>query len=308
MQKTSQFKDFPFSTSNDKPEKEETKDVSQNENLIEDIKHDILEVFDEPEEVLQTVDEEEVPEEALMTEPELEFKLNHVPGADYQDEIVEEEPEEMVVDESTEEKDVWNCWRKKPLSEFLGWVKDRFANIPKHSGTDTTGIERVISYFDRIDSEISKAMREDYNREIDASKAEEARAELADGKHRLEERRKKLLSKKFKKIKKGTEDAFITKEAGTPRGTGSIVVSVPYLVSNIARTCINGMVSSGRDIEETFKSLANEYKLDNRERFQVAQLIQDMGYQFTLDRAAFHKPELKPSENYDGELSLQYQA
>ena len=49
-----------------------------------------------------------------------------------------------------------------------------------------------------------------------------------------------------------------------------------------------------------------EYKLDNREKLQVVQLIQDMGYPFILDRACLNKPELKPSENIDGEFSLQY--
>jgi len=304
MQKISQFRDFPFLTN--EPEKVQQKDETQNENLIEDIQNDILEVFEQPDEVLQTVDElPEQSQEQVYTEPEIDFKLNNVPGADDQDEIVEEEPEGLIVNETQEEVDGWD-WRKRGLSRFLDWVKNRFENIPKHSGKDTTGVERVIAYLKKMDSEISKAMREDFNREIDAAKAEEARSEIAEGVKRLEDRYTKLLSKKFKKSKKAIEENYLVKEAATPRGVGNMVNSVPYFVTSIARICINGMVSSGKDMEETFKILAKEYKLDNREKFQVIQLIQDMGYPFIMDRACLNKPELKPSENIDGELSLQY--
>lgn len=304
MQKTSQFKDFPFLT---EPVKEISKqDVSQNEDLIEDIKNDVLEVLEQPDgEVMETVDEFPLPEVHVEEVPELDLKLDFVPGADDQEDIIEEEPAELVVDEPKEEKDAWN-WRSGGLVKFLEWVKDRFSNIPKHSGKDTTGIERVIAYLKRLDSEISKAMREDFNREIDASKAEDARLEIAEGVRRLEDRLSKLLSKKFKKSKKALEDHSIVKEAETPRGVGNLVVSVPYLVSNIARACINGTVSSGKDMEHLFKTLSAEYKLDNREKLQVAQLIKDMGYYLPLDRVLMNKSEIKPSENIDGELSLQY--
>lgn len=304
MQKISQFRDFPFLTN--EPVKVQQKDETQNENLIEDIQNDILEVFEQPDEVLQTVDElPEQDQEQIHLDLEIDFKLNNVPGADDQEEIIEEDPEELVVNETQEEVDDWD-WKKRGLSKFLDWVKNRFSNIPKHSGKDTTGIERVIAYLKRMDSEISKAMKEDFNREIDAGKAEEARSEIAEGVKRLEDRLSKLLSKKFKKSKKAIEENYLVKEAGTPRGVGNMVNSVPYFVTSIARICINGMVSSGKDMEETFKILAKEYKLDNREKFQVIQLIQDMGYPFIMDRACLNKPELKPSENVDGELSLQY--
>jgi hypothetical protein len=308
MQKISQFRDFPFLTN--EPEKVDVKNMEQSDSLIEDIKNEVLEVFDEPEEIIDTVEEQV--EDVLLQNPnvsvtdlEIDLKLDFVPGADDQEEIVEEEPDQLVVDETLEETDGWD-WRKKGLSKFLNWVKSRFENIPKHSGKDTTGIERVIAYLKKMDSEISKAMREDFNREIDAGKAEEARLEIAEGVKRLEDRLSKLLSKKFKKSKKAIEENYLVKEAGTPRGVGNLVNSIPYFVTSIARICINSMVSSGKDMEETFKILAKEYKLDNREKFQVVQLIQDMGYTFILDRAALNKPELKPSENIDGELSLQY--
>ena len=217
MQKISQFKEFPFSTTTSKDIT--PKDVEKNEDLIEDIKNDVLEIFDEPEEVLETVEESPEEEIVKLTEPELDLKLDFVPGADDQDEIVEEESSDLVVIEPQEEKDVWD-WRSRGLSKFLEWVKDRFQSIPKHSGKDTTGIERVIAYLKRMDSEISKAMREDFNRDIDAGKAEEAKLEIADGVHRLEERASKL-SKKFKKSKKGFTEQYLIKEAGTPRGTGN---------------------------------------------------------------------------------------
>jgi hypothetical protein len=90
-----------------------------------------------------------------------------------------------------EDIDDWN-WEKGGTAKFLDWLQTRFKSIPQHSGSDTTGIERAISYFERLNVEISRAMKKDYKREIDAAKAEEARAEIMKGLERLLDRLEKL--------------------------------------------------------------------------------------------------------------------
>lgn len=214
------------------------------------------------------------------------FKLDTVPGAEADvTEIAEDEVPEVKEGESekVQVKDDWD-WRSRGVAKFLDWLQERFTNVPKHSGQDTTGIERCIAYFKRLNSEISKAMSEDYKREIDAAKAEEARSEIIDGLNRLLERLDKLNSKKFKNKKKAEYDSQQFVKTAETSTTGKIVVTVPYLISNIARACIESTVQGGKDIEDCFEKLSKEYSLDKREEAQVVQLIKDMGYPIMLDR------------------------
>ena len=64
---------------------------------------------------------------------------------------------------------------------------------------------------------------------------------------------------------------------------GSIVITVPLFISSIARSCINGMVSAGHDIEDIFKKLAKEYDLTKREKLELIQLLSDMNYPIRRD-------------------------
>ena len=253
----------------------------------------------------------EVPEDTDVKETEkdgvkeISFKLDLVPGADNETiEVLEDEPVE--VKEDPQPKDAWD-WETLGSKGFLNWVQDRFKNIPKHSGQDLAGCLRAVSYCERLIAEVKKAVRRDFNREIDASKADEALSELYSAIERLEDRAKKLESKKFKvKQKKGELNAELVKTADTTT-TGKIVIMVPYLISNVARACIDATVSGGRDMEECFEKMASEYKLDKREKSQVAQLIKDMGYPILLDRLNPFKP-LTPSDNEVKEYNNQYYA
>jgi hypothetical protein len=47
---------------------------------------------------------------------------------------------------------------------------------------------------------------------------------------------------------------------------------------------INGMVSSGKDIESLFSAACDKYKLDDREKLSLTQFLFDLGYPMMLDR------------------------
>jgi len=240
---------------------------------------------------------------------EIFFKLDLIPGAT-EDDFIEEEPEVEVEEKIQEEPiDSWDWQRQGGTGSFLDWIKKMFDGVPKHSGKDTTGIERAISYFERLDREISTAMRKDFKREIDASKAEQAREEIEKGLNSLLERLEKLRSKKFRKNKnkKAFKEFGLIKEGETST-TGKIVITVPYFISNIARTCIEATVQAGKDIEECFNKMAENWDLDNREKFQVATLIKDMGYPLMLDRVNFGEDFILPSESRISEYHTQYYA
>jgi hypothetical protein len=209
------------------------------------------------------------------------FVLDAIPGAPEAKDIeIAEEPEDVEIEE---EKDGWK-WNH---SSFIPWMKGMIENIPKHSGYDSTGLEKAISYFEALDREITKAMRTDFKNEINSAHAEKARETIEKGLESLVERLDRVKTTKYKrhakKSKGSDEQEGIVKEAAT-MFPSALVVTVPLLISRIARVCINGVVSGGHDMEDLFQKQAEEYKLDNREKAEVVQLLSDMGFPIQGDR------------------------
>lgn len=231
------------------------------------------------------------------------FVLPAVPGGEFQGDLEDEvelevdEDEDIIVDD-----DPFN-W--KP-SNFLDCLQQMLQGVPKHSGRDSVGLERAISYLEMVDKEISKAMRVDYKGEIDFSKVEEARDELYDGIVRLQERLDKVKGKKYpgrkgksKKKKADAQDEMV-KEAKHAH-VGNHVVSVPLIISHVARTCLNSMISAGKDIEDTFDKLATKFKFTPREEAETMQLLADMGYPMRRPRGYFRDEEIDytSTDNHD---------
>ena len=233
--------------------------------------------FECPEEMMEVSEpvQIEIVIEDLGSIPGLNGKLD--PEKEKLLEVVED-VKEPVKDEkadtndakSSKKADHWN-WSSKGAEGFLEWIQDRFKSVPKHSGFDSSGIERASAYLEKLDNEISKAMRMDLDGELDADKIEDVRSKIEDGIERLEERLEKI--KKKTKKKKASVNSEIVKEAQKITGVQGIYVTVPLLISSIARTCINGYISAGHDIEGTFSGLCKKYKLTDREKTETIQLI-----------------------------------
>lgn len=258
--------------------------------------------IDDSNDIVAVLDFEDIPEEEemIIEEPDqndLVFMLPDVPGAEDAEEIeIEKEPEETAAE-------MWD-WGSGGVGNFLYWLHNMMNSPPQHSGRDTTGLEKAISYFEALDKEITKAMRTDYKNEIDSAKAEEARAAIEDGLERLIDRLEKVKSNKFKRHNKKKKADIINglvKEGQKATHVGGIIVTVPLLISRVARTCINGMVSAGHDIEDLFQRQAEMYNLDKREKAEVLQLLADMGYPLRRDRGLDFDDEFNPtsSENMD---------
>ena len=239
---------------------------------------------------------------------EIIFVIPNIPGADDDSDIVVDEPESLEVgseDVEVEEKDPWD-WHSGGLNGFLGWLAHMIESVPRHTGRDTTGLEKAIAYFEALDKEITKAMRQDYRNEIDSAKAEEARAQIEQGLERLVDRLEKVRTSKYKRHAKKSKKAestqdLLIKEAQKHTHVGGIIVTVPLLISRIARICINGMVSAGHDIEDMFSKLSKKYDLTNREQAEVMQLLADMGYPVRRDRGYDLDEEVHTtsSDNFD---------
>jgi hypothetical protein len=234
------------------------------------------------------------------------FELPDVPGGDVQDELelsVEEEPEVEISSPGA-----WD-WKAKSIEHFPSWLKNKMDNPPKHSGLDTVGIERCISYFEKINSIISQAVRTDVDGILNINSIEKAREEIHKAIDRLKERNDRLNSNKFKKKKKADfeEDGFIKNAQKAAGVNGGVTITVPLLISHIARVCINSVVSAGKNMEDTFKKLATKYKLTDRERIECIQLLQDMSFPIKHREVDFDK-DFDASSEENPEYIAQYYA
>jgi len=260
-----------------------------------------------------------------VTEPvDVEIVVEELPGAPAgtkDPEIIEVADEPIHAAEEEDANDAkkgkggknekWD-WAKHGPHGFVAWVKGRIDDVPKHSGYDSAGLERAMAYMDRLDNEISKAMRMDLDGELDANKIEKVRAELEDGMNRLQARLDKVKESKksSRKRKKTAQDLSVqiqdvlkrwsdedinsyvadttvpgetwsidkaivqianqgeepgfeggwVKTAQKIYGVGSgVMITVPLLISRIARVCVNGTVSAGHDIEDLYNRSATTF-------------------------------------------------
>jgi ElaB/YqjD/DUF883 family membrane-anchored ribosome-binding protein len=219
-------------------------------------------------------------------------------------EVVEDKKEDEKEDENeakSKKPEKWD-WASKGSEGFIIWVKERIDDVPKHSGYDTAGLERAVSYLDKLDSEISKAMRLDVDGDLDANKVEEVRAQIENGISKLHDRLDKVKqSKKKSKKKKADQENSLIKEGQKITGVQGVFVTVPLLISRIARVCINGTISAGHDIEDLYKRQVSKYKLNDREQAEVQQLLFDMGYPIRQDKGymADEDVDMSSSDNFD---------
>jgi hypothetical protein len=268
----------------------EVEDVhSDHPAVMEPIAHNheespLMEVHDHPEELEIHMDLPGAPPGTQDPEPVLEVSE---PEED-KSKAMDEDPAK------TKSNEKWD-WSKRGPKGFIAWVKERCDDVPKHSGYDTAGLERAVAYLERLDNEVSKAMRLDLDGELDANQIEKVRAIIDNGIERLNDRLDKVKTSKKKTRKKKSEVIHegLVKEAQKITGVQGVFVTVPLLISRIARVCINGMVSAGHDIEDLYARQVKYYKLSTREQAEVQQLLSDMGYAVRQDRG------FMPDEDFD---------
>lgn len=249
-----------------------------------------LEVSDSPVDSMESLE---------VGEPgEVEIVIEDLPGAPYGThdpeplEVSEHDKHDEDKLEVTDENDAkkskkpekWD-WESKGPTGFVAWIKSRIEDVPKHSGYDSAGLERAVAYMERLDNEISKAMRLDLDGALDANKIEGVRSQIDEGLSRLHDRLDKVKKhSKSRRKKKADVDSALIKEAQKITGVQGIYVTVPLLISRVARVCINGMVSAGHDIEDIYGKQVKKYKLNEREQAETMQLLADMGYPLRQDR------------------------
>jgi hypothetical protein len=210
-------------------------------------------------------------------------------------------------DEPKDEQTPWG-WEKVlkdgGCEAFLGWIRDRLGAIPGHSGKDKAGLLRAEAYLEKLASEVSKAMRADLDGKIDADKIEVLLKNIEDGIDSIYDRIEKLSeSKKKGKKKKAGVEFGIVKEAQKAPSLHGIIITVPLLISRIARVLINGMVQGGHDLQDMYKQQCDKYDLNEREKAEVQQLLLDMNMPlFPSDRGLIADKDVwdgKSENNFD---------
>lgn len=259
------------------------------------------------------VEVRENPIEVLEDLRELPNDVLGLNGPDPQPiEVQEEEVDKsLAVDEDpakAKKNEKWD-WSSRGATGFIAWVKERCDDVPKHSGYDTAGLERAIAYLERLDNEVSRAMRMDLDGELDANQIEKVRSIIDNGIERLQDRLDKVKASKKKPRKKKAEfvaSEGMVKEAQKITGVSGVFVTVPLLISRIARVCINGMVSGGHDIEDLYERQVKFYKLNDREQAEVMQLLADMGYAVTQDRGFMPDQDVDTSSSDNMDWAANY--
>ena len=205
------------------------------------------------------------------------------------------------LDNDKEEKET-NYADDGDLSKFMEYVNDQYpAKIPQHDGRSMVGCERASSFLDKLNNEISRAIREDTDDVLDLEMLEGVRVGIMKDVLVLKEHLGKL--KKLVKDEHGKKASIgndgvprwtngsgreveydeLTKEA-TPN---NIVIAVSPFERAISGIMINAHVSGGHPMEEVYGFLSDKYGINDREELAIMQLCMDSGFHIFKDRGTF---------------------
>jgi hypothetical protein len=235
-----------------------------------------------------------------------------LPGSDVSSTDIDEDEEEVET----------NYADDGDLEKFMEYVHEQYpANIPQHDGRSMVGCERAVSFLDKLNSQISSAIREDTDNVLDIQALEGVRVSIM--KDVL------ILKKHLGKLKKLVKDEHdkqasidrsgipkwisasgreveyedLKKEAATPN---NIVIAVSPFERAISGIMINAHVSGGHPIEEVYGFLADKYSIDNREELAIMQLCMDSGFHIFKDRGTYSPNDVDSKKDSNGKAGVDF--
>ena len=214
------------------------------------------------------------------------------------------------LDDKVEEK-VTNYVDDGDLTKFMDYINESYPHkIPPHDGKSTLGCERAISFLEKLNSEISKGIREDSDNALDISRLEDVRVRIVKDVILLKEHLGKLKKKLKEAHEKKSNEAIIPwtsktgksleyeqliKEATTPN---KMVIAVSPFERAIVGILINAHVSAGHPLDKVYDFLCEKYDLDDREKLSILQICMDSGFHIFKDRGTIGSKE--DDKNKDG--------
>ena len=234
-----------------------------------------------------------------------------LPGSDVSSEDIDEEEEEVET----------NYADDGDLSKFMEYVNKEYpAKIPQHDGRSMVGCERAVSFLDKLNSQISRAIREDTDSVLDIQALESVRVSIMKDVLVLKKhlgKLKKMVKDEHDKqasIGKGGIPKWINasgreveydelkKEAATPN---NIVIAVSPFERAISGIMINAHVSGGHPMEDVYGFLSKKYSIDDREELAIMQLCMDSGFHIFKDRGTYAPNDADPDKG-DGKAGVDF--
>lgn len=159
----------------------------------------------------------------------------------------------------------------KDASSFLTYLKKSLSAVPSVVEGSHNAIKRAIAYYDGLLSEIEESVAKDANY-AELNDAQIAELDIID--NTIVASRNQLINR-LEKTAENIKRQGLVKKATTP---SNLVYTVDPFLKAITYICINAKISSGKNIEDVFQELVDEYKIDKREKLAVLQILKDSGY------------------------------
>jgi len=254
--------------------------------VAEDIAETADEIVSEYGESVVEFAEQFFDEDETLEDLEMDVKSS-IPGLE--GELEEEEEEEKK--ETTWEDD-------RDVSKFMDYIHASYpTKIPRHDGKSMIGCERAMLFLNKINKEISEAIRMDHDGQLDAEELEETRIKIMKDLIVLK-KHLNALKEKVLEVRASNEDGLVKEAELNKTATTSIiqVVATPFERA-IVGILINAVVSAGNSFEDVFDFLKEKYKLNEREELAIFQLVMDSGYHIYKDRGAISEKESAEDKN-----------
>ena len=193
-----------------------------------------------------------------------------LPGADF------------VVDQAEAPQKETNWIEDRDVKKFMGYIVSAYPDgIPKHDGKGIVGCERAYNYLNRLNREISEAIRMDTGDDLQPETLENIRVNMMKDMVALKNRISDLKQRVRDTGKVASEEGDeLIKEATTPRVQ---IVATPFQRA-IVGILINSVVSGGKPFEDVYSFLKNKYGFDSRDELSIMQLAMDSGFPIFKDR------------------------
>lgn len=225
-----------------------------------------------------------------------------LPGAS--EPIFEEEPQE----EEADDEEIETNWADDgDTSKFMDFLRSAFDSIPSHSGNSISGCERALAYLNKLNREISKAIRTDENNSLDGhlDEVEDYRVKTLQGmvalkkrigdlKRKVKEEGSQMSSLASEDIETMIKESINNEELVKEAKSGKLQVVITPFERAITGILINSVVSAGHPFEDVYDYLKKKFDITEREELAILQIVMDMGFPIFKDRGTI-------GESGDGE-------
>ena len=212
--------------------------------------------------------------ELAISEDGSEFGVLPIPGS------------EGTFEDSDQESDVIDSnWKdNRDSAKFMPYIESAYpSGIPNHDGNSMVGCEVALLYLNKLNKEISEAIRTDSGESLDPLALEDYRVKILKDMVLLKERMNNLkrdLGDATRQMTRASDESSIEKTATTPRVQ---IVATPFERA-VAGILINAVVSAGHPFEDVYDYLSNKYAFSERDELSIMQLVMDSGYHIFKDR------------------------